>query len=83
MIAVVLVIAAITGAWCVDWTSTSSLYQQARSALERGDYPESRRLGRRLMDRPARRAEGLLFVAESQAKLGQFDEAFSASVRDR
>ena len=59
----------------VDWTSTQRLRQQARSALERGDFSESSRLGRRLMDRESSRAEGILFAAESSAKLGRFDEA--------
>lgn len=62
-------------AWRMDWTPTQRLFRQARSALERADYAESLRLGRRLMDRASHRTEGMLFVAESLARLGEFDEA--------
>ncbi|MBS0201777.1 MAG: VCBS repeat-containing protein [Planctomycetes bacterium] len=62
----------------VDWTSSQRLYDQARAALERGDFPESLRLGNRLMSRPSHRVEGILFVAESQARQGQFDAALAS-----
>jgi tetratricopeptide (TPR) repeat protein len=61
--------------WWVDWTSSQSLYRQARSALERRDFQVSLHLGRRLMARKSHRTEGLLFVAESSAQMGDFDEA--------
>ena len=74
LVAVALLVA-LPLAWRVDWTPTPTLFRQARSALERADYAESLRLGQRLMDRPSHRTEGILFVAESSARLGDFDEA--------
>ena len=60
---------------CMDWTPSPRLYDQARAALERGDVPETLRLGHRLMNRTSHHVEGVLFVAESQARQGNYGEA--------
>lgn len=74
-IAIIFLIVVIVAARRVDWTSSQKLSQQAQEALARGDYAESLKLGLRLIERPDRRAQGLLFVGESQGKLGHFEEA--------
>ncbi len=73
--AVVLLVTAIVMAMRFDWVSSTSLYEESKLALRRGDYAESLKLGRRLMFRDSHRAEGMLFAAESSAKLGYQDEA--------
>lgn len=60
---------------CMDWTPSQRLYDQARIALERGDVAESLRLGRRLMNRPSHRVEGILFVAEAESRQEHHDDA--------
>ena len=72
---VVIFVAVIILAQQFDWATSTSLYQDSSIALKRGDYAESLRLGRRLMFRASHRAEGMLFAAESNAKLGNMDEA--------
>jgi tetratricopeptide (TPR) repeat protein len=72
---VVILVAAIALFMQFDWVSSTRLYQESKTALKRGDYAESMRLGRRLMLRDSHRAEGMLFVAESSSKLGHHDEA--------
>src|SRR4051812_20072296 len=59
----------------VDWTPTATLFRQARRALEIGDHQAAERLGRRLMLRPARQAEGTLIAAEACEQLGNFNAA--------
>ncbi len=72
---VAILVVAMAFAMQFDWVSSTSLYQESKNALKRGDYVESLKLGRRLMLRDSHRAEGMLFVAESCAKLGQQAEA--------
>ena len=70
-----ILLAAIPTSFMIDWVSSPTLYQQASLALERGDFSAALKLGHRLMLRRSHRGEGMLFVAESSAKLGHDDEA--------
>lgn len=76
---VLITVGAILGlCWAIlrsDWTPTTVLFQQARIALQVQDYPLAERLGRRLMTRPERLAEGLVITGESLSKQGRFAEA--------
>lgn len=59
----------------LDWTSTGTLFREARAALAAGNFERAEQLGRRLMRRTERRGEGALIAGEAAAKLQRFEVA--------